>query len=125
MQQTTLAMIRGLDLDQYEAIKKDTNLQRKAQEMMDKALKTKNDGNGKQRVIDAYEQILLDKRRKELEKLNQFRFKEIEKNRPPEAGWYMKTTPDFRDELYRNNVSLKPNDTNKNYLKTLKDAYLY
>lgn len=124
MQQTTIAMQRGIDMDAYD-VKNKMELSRKVQEKFEKLVREKTDGNGKELCITAYEMILLDKRRQELEKLNQFRHKEIEKNRLPEPGWYMKTTTDFRDELYRNRVSLKPNDTNKVYLNTLRDPHLY
>ncbi len=68
---------------------------------------------------------MLGERRKELDQLNKFRHKEIEKNRPPEAGWYMKTDKEFSKELYRNRVALKPNNSNKVYLNNLMDPFLY
>ena len=81
--------------------------------------------NGKELCIKAYESILHDERTQEKKKLNAFRHKEIEKNRPPADGWYTKTDKEFSKELYRNRVALKPNNSNKVYLNTLMDPYLY
>lgn len=53
------------------------------------------------------------------------RFKEYEKNRPPEQGWYELKTSQFSKELYRNRVALKPNNTNAVYLENLMDKKLY
>lgn len=125
MQQTVMAVTRGIDLDLMDVSKYKNQIERDAMVEFEKTIKEKVTGDGKDLCIKAYEDILLHKRKQEMAKLNMFRFKEIEKNRPPEDGWYMKTTTDFRDELYRNRVSLKPNDTNKNYLNTLKDPFLY
>lgn len=57
--------------------------------------------------------------------LNGQRFKEFEKNRPPQDKWYEMKTGDFSKELYRNRMALKPNDANRVYLKTLQDPNLY
>jgi len=37
----------------------------------------------------------------------------------------MKTDKEFSKELYRNRVALKPNNSNKVYLNSLRDPYLY
>lgn len=58
-------------------------------------------------------------------RLNEKRAWEYEKNRPPQEGWYTMKTPQFSEELYWNRMELKPNDQNKQYLKTLKDNFLY
>lgn len=57
--------------------------------------------------------------------LNSKRFKEFEKNRPPQDKWYELKNSEFSKELYRNRMALKPNDENRVYLKTLQDPYLY
>ena len=75
--------------------------------------------------MNAYEGILYDGRKNERDILNKVRFKEIEKNRPPEDGWYVKKDKEFSKELYRNRVALKPNNLNSLYLNTLRDPYLY
>ena len=51
--------------------------------------------------------------------LNTVRFKEFEKNRPPQDKWYELKTSEFTKELYRNRMALKPNDENGAYLRTL------
>jgi hypothetical protein len=63
--------------------------------------------------------MLNDWRRWEAEILNAKRKIEIDKNRPPLAGWYMGKDTEFSKEIYRNRVELKPHGANKDYLKTL------
>lgn len=81
--------------------------------------------DSKNLIIDAYEEILRDKRSKEKDVLNQVRFKEYEKNRPPQSNWYELKTGEFSKELYRNRVALKPNNSNSIYLEILQDKNLY
>lgn len=76
-------------------------------------------------IIEAYEGVLNDRRRLELNLLNQKRFVEHEKNRPPADKWYTKSDKNFSKELYRNRMALKPNDSNSVYLQTLQDKSLY
>jgi len=82
-------------------------------------------GDGKQLCIKAYEEILLERRRNEREQLNKKRFMMYEKNRPPAEKWYELKDQEFTKELYRNRVALKPNNSNKNFLNTLQDPFLY
>lgn len=70
-------------------------------------------------VIEAYEGILEEKRQFERRVLNGQRFKEYEKNRPPQSNWYELKGGEFSKELFRNRMALKPNDSNTVYLKTL------
>ena len=63
--------------------------------------------------------MLFEKRRLEKELLNGKRFREFEKNRPPQDRWYELKSPEFSKELYRNRMALKPNDANRVYLQTL------
>jgi len=79
----------------------------------------------KELIIDAYEGVLSQKRKAEMEILNGQRFKEFEKNRPPQSNWYELKTGEFSKELYRNRMALKPNDSNSVYLQTLQDKKLY
>lgn len=81
--------------------------------------------NTKQLCIEAYEDILLEKRQEEMRILNAKRKQEIEKNRPPEKGWYMGHGQEFAKELYRNRVDLRPRNKNKDYLNTLRDSKIY
>lgn len=68
---------------------------------------------------------MLDRRKIERDILNEQRFKEREKNRPPEDRWYMRNDGEFSKELYRNRVSLRPHNENQAYLETLKDSNVY
>ena len=68
---------------------------------------------------------MYDKRRNEGEVLNKIRDTEIEKNRSPAKGWYMGHGKEFSKEVYRNRVSLRPNGSNKEYLRTLQDPSVY
>jgi len=79
--------------------------------------KTRHDS--KQLIIEAYEEVLKEKRQHEKEVLNGQRFKEYEKNRPPQSNWYELKSGEFSKELYRNRMALKPNDSNSVYLQTL------
>lgn len=72
--------------------------------------------DSKQLIIEAYEEVLRDKRIKEMATLNGQRFKEYEKNRPPQSNWYELKTGEFSKELYRNRMALKPNNSNSVYL---------
>lgn len=76
-------------------------------------------------IIEAYEGVLYEKRKLEKELLNTVRFKEFEKNRPPQDRWYELKSAEFSKELYRNRMALKPNDANRVYLQTLQDPFLY
>ena len=69
--------------------------------------------------------MLFERRQLEKELLNSKRFKEFEKNRPPQHKWYELKNSEFTKELYRNRMALKPNDENRVYLKTLQDKNLY
>lgn len=90
----------------------------------DKLMRAPQD-DAKKLIIKAYEQILTDKRVKERKILNAVRFKEYERNRPPEKNWYMIKHKGFSKELYRNRVALKPNNENASYLERLQDPYIY
>jgi len=69
--------------------------------------------------------MLLDRRLIEKKTLNAKRSVEIDKNRPPLNGWYMRKDKEFSKELYRNRVELKPRGANSDYLRTLKDPSIY
>lgn len=79
----------------------------------------------KKLIIEAYEGILYEQRQTERNMLNEKRFKEFEKNRPPQDKWYMLKSTGFAKELYRNRMALKPNDANRVYLQMLQDQSLY
>lgn len=79
----------------------------------------------KELIISAYEGVLTNHREGEREILNGHRFKEYEKNRPPQQNWYEIKGGEFSKELYRNRMALKPNNTNAVYLETLQDKNLY
>lgn len=76
-------------------------------------------------IIQAYEGVLQEKRQLEKSILNGQRFKEYEKNRPPQNNWYELKSGEFSKELYRNRMALKPNNSNSVYLQTLQDKNLY
>ena len=96
------------------------------QEEFDKFIKYKGPlPSSKELCIKAYEGILFNERNDEKEQLNKQRFKEYERNRPPADKWYQLKSKEFTKELYRNRVALKPNNSNKVYLDTLQDPYLY
>mmetsp|Transcript_10656 Transcript_10656/g.10764 ORF Transcript_10656/g.10764 Transcript_10656/m.10764 type:complete len:123 (+) Transcript_10656:286-654(+) len=109
--------------DQLEEMK--YQLYREGQEKYEKFIQDKNRNDAKELIINAYEGVLYDKRKFEKELLNGKRFKEFEKNRPPQDRWYELKSCEFSKELYRNRMALKPNDANRVYLKTLQDPYLY
>lgn len=85
----------------------------------EKFINDKSRFDSKTLIIQAYEEILRDKRTKEREVLNKQRFKEYEKNRPPQSNWYELKTGEFSKELYRNRMALKPNNSNSVYLQIL------
>ena len=81
--------------------------------------------NSKALIIEGYEGVLQHNRQNEKQVLNRERFKEYEKNRPPQKNWFEMKSSGFQKELYRNRVALKPNNSNANYLETLQDQNLY
>lgn len=89
---------------------------REANEKYEKFIKDTKRDNSKVLCINSYEEILLIKRRMERELLNIRRNEEVEKNRPPQKGWYMGHGNDFYKEVYRNRVDLRPRNSNKEYL---------
>lgn len=58
MQQTVLAMQRGMDIESFEKYKKE--VAKDANNKFEEAIRQKPDGKGKDYCIDAYEKILLD-----------------------------------------------------------------
>jgi hypothetical protein len=72
--------------------------------------------NSKEMIIEAYEEVLQEKRQLEKNILNGCRFKEYEKNRPPQNNWYELKSGEFSKELYRNRMALKPEGENNQYL---------
>ncbi len=76
-------------------------------------------------AIETYESILTGTRVEERRQLNNVRFKEHEKNRPPAQSWWELSSKEFNKELYRNRVALKPNNSNTVYLEKLRDPYIY
>lgn len=91
-------------------------MKRQAQEEYEKFIHDKYRNDAKGLIIEAYEGVLYERRRLEKELLNNKRFKEYEKNRPPKEKWYELKTTEFQKELYRNRMALKPNDANRVYL---------
>lgn len=121
-----LSMQRGTtmqDEDRLEDLRE--RMKRQAQEEYEKFIADKTRMDGKSLIIEAYEGVLYDRRRTERELLNGKRFKEYEKNRPPQDRWYELKSTEFSKELYRNRMALKPNDANRVYLQTLQDQLLY
>lgn len=118
---------RGISMDQIEKQLQEERYQidRKAQQEFEKLIGDKNRQDQKGLIIEAYEGVLLERRRHELGLLNSKRFVEIEKNRPPADKWYTKSDKNFSKELYRNRMALKPNDSNSVYLQNLQDEALY
>ena len=95
-------------------------------EAFDKFIKYKGPRqSSKELCIDAYESILYLERTEEKKQLNKKRFEAYERNRHPADKWYELKSKEFVRELYRNRVALKPNNSNKVYLDTLQDPYLY
>ena len=88
-------------------------------EEFEKMIGDKNRLDQKGLIIEAYESVLYERRRLEKDLLNSKRFKEFEKNRPPQHKWYELKNSEFTKELYRNRMALKPNDENRVYLQTL------
>ena len=113
-----MSMERGVDLGEIEdrIERQRYELERRAQEEFERLINDKNRMDQKGLIIDAYEGVLYDRRRMERDILNAKRFKEHEKNRPPEEKWYMLKNKEFSKELYRNRMALKPNDSNFVYL---------
>lgn len=122
-----LGMQNGIPIDQIENAIEDQRhqIQRQAQEEFERIISDKNRMDSKGLIIEAYESVLLERRRLEKELLNSKRFKEFEKNRPPQDKWYELKSAEFTKELYRNRMALKPNDENRVYLQTLQDKNLY
>ena len=116
--------VEGLEM-QEEVEQMRIRLFREAQERYDKFIHDKSRFDQKALIIEAYEGVLYERRKLEKELLNGKRFKEYEKNRPPQDRWYELKSCEFSKELYRNRMALKPNDANRVYLKTLQDPYLY
>ena len=100
-------------------------MQNEALESYEAFLENRERYNPKSLCIDAYERILLDRRASEADLLNLRRVEEIEKNRPPEQGWFMSKDKSFWKEVYRNVVDLKPRNKNKEYLTKLRDKSVY
>ena len=88
-----MAMGLGIDLDDLDKLKQ--TILKEASQNYENSIRERPKNNGKELCISAYESILLNERRVERDILNQFRFKEIEKNRPPEDGWYVKKDKEF------------------------------
>mmetsp|Transcript_13206 Transcript_13206/g.20585 ORF Transcript_13206/g.20585 Transcript_13206/m.20585 type:complete len:136 (+) Transcript_13206:2683-3090(+) len=100
-------------------------MQREGLYAYEKFITDKTRFNSKNLIVDAYEGVLMDDRQKEKGILNDQRFKEFEKNRPPQDKWYELKNSGFQKELYRNRVALKPNNSNAVYLENLQDKNLY
>jgi hypothetical protein len=87
-------------------------------------MKDKKKQNAKKLVIDAYEAMNTVQRGKERAILNNKRFEEYEKNRPPSDKWWEVKTAKFNAEVVRNRVSLDGNK-NADYLEKLLDRNIY
>lgn len=126
-EQFNLQMQKGVNvaaIEDHLEEQKD-KLYRKAQEEFEKLISDKTRLDQKGLIIEAYESVLLERRQLEKRLLNSVRFQEFEKNRPPQNKWYELKSSEFSKELYRNLMSLKPNDENRVYLQTLQDKNLY
>ena len=105
---------KGLDPESIEKLKHDTRLE--GHTAYEEFVSDKTRFASKELIIQAYEGVLLEKRQLEMSILNGQRFKEYEKNRPPQNNWYELKGGEFSKELYRNRMALKPNDSNSVYL---------
>ena len=102
-----------------DQLRESPSIQREAAGLYEKFITNKNRVKTNDLIIDAYETVLHDGRIKEKDILNEQRFKEFERNRPPQDKWYELKTDGFQKELYRNRVALKPNNSNAVYLNDL------
>lgn len=109
-----LLMQKGKQPDVLEEMYEKTKLE--GAQKYEEFINDKQRFDSKQLIIEAYEEVLRDKRIKENLVLNGQRFKEYEKNRPPQSNWYELKSGEFSKELYRNRMALKPNDSNSVYL---------
>ena len=108
---------RGMDPEDLEDMREE--LKMKAHMEYEQFVNDKTRFNTKDLIIEAYESVLTDQRGSEKGILNDQRFKEFEKNRPPQDKWYELKSSGFQKELYRNRVALKPNNSNAVYLENL------
>ena len=116
---------RGKNPEVLDELQFDKDIEREGVKKYEKFINDKTRFRPCELIIDAYEGILDCERVDERETLNMKRNREYNKNRLPEDYWYMLKTKDFYNELYRNRVSLKPNNYNKIYLENLQDNHLY
>ena len=107
-------MANGKNPDNMEDLSNSTRLE--AAQEYEKFINDKTRFDSKHLIIEAYEEVLRDRRNFEKGILNGCRFKEYEKNRPPQSNWYELKSGEFSKELYRNRMALKPNDSNSVYL---------
>ena len=114
---------QGINPDSIDQMRQDTRLE--GHQKYEEFVSDKSRFDSKKLIIEAYEGVLLDKRQLEMGILNGQRFKEYEKNRPPQNNWFELKGGEFSKELYRNRMALKPNDSNSVYLQTLQDKNLY
>ena len=114
---------QGINPDSIDQMRQDTRLE--GHQKYEEFVSDKTRFESKKLIIEAYEGVLLDKRQLEMGILNGQRFKEYEKNRPPQNNWFELKGGEFSKELYRNRMALKPNDSNSVYLQTLQDKNLY
>lgn len=76
-------------------------------------------------VINTYESILDELRKREKDILNQKRIEEYEKNRPPQGKWFEIKSSEFTQELQRHTNSLKPKEEHRKLLNHLAIPDLY
>ena len=75
-------MQKGTGIEDLDELREE--LKQQAANEFDRFIRDKNNrSDAKSLIIEAYEGVLYDKRKVEKEVLNQKRFKEYEKNRPP------------------------------------------
>ena len=120
---TAMQVERGEDLELMEELSDKMRLAGHA--AFETFVNDKTRYESKQLIIEAYEGILQERRVFERDMLNAQRFREYEKNRPPQAKWYELKGSEFSKELFRNRMALKPNNSNAVYLNTLLDKNLY
>ena len=111
---TLLLMQKGKSPDVLEEMYEKTKME--GAQKYEEFINDKTRFDSKQLIIESYEEILRDKRIRENKVLNGQRFKEYERNRPPQSNWYELKSGEFSKELYRNRMALKPNDSNSVYL---------
>ena len=83
-----MLMSEGMDTEKIEELMEDKEIEKKALKDYDEFINDKTRYKPLELIIDAYEGILQDRRVDEKTTLNKKRFREYERNRPPQDHWY-------------------------------------